>query len=295
MRTEVEVRSRILLLSVLGVVLVAGAIEAAPVKAAASIHPLSAIAREIAGDSAEVTTIVPTGTDPHHFEPTPRTAKAIYEADVIFMIGGHFDSWVLPGEGEDLGDCLIVRFYEGFGESLLTIGRDFNPHFWLDPLYARAMGEEAAGALCRVDPENCAYYRRRAMAFSEEIDSLHISIKARLEKSGFNDFVSFHPAWSYFALRYGLHEHGTLELSHEQEPSAKHIGRMIKEMVESGVRFIVIEEFSNPDLAKSVASQTGARLVALDPLGAADLPGRATYAGLLDHNVSVIEQAMREE
>jgi zinc transport system substrate-binding protein len=118
---------------------------------------------------------------------------------------------------------------------------------------------------------------------------------ARLEDSGFNDFVSFHPAWSYFARRYGLSEHGTLEISHEQEPSAKHMGRVIREMLKDGVKYIVVEEFSNPDLAQSVASQTGARIITLDPLGGDDIPGRKTYAGLLDHNVHVIEQAVREE
>jgi zinc transport system substrate-binding protein len=289
------VRGRSMLLIGLGAILLASTAEAAPVKAAASIHPISAIVREIAGDSAEVTTIVPTGTDPHHFELTPRTAKAIYEADVIFLVGDHFDQWVLPGEGKDLEGCLIVRFYEDFSESLLSIGRTFNPHFWLDPFYAKSIGDTAAGAFCRVNPPGCAYYRRRAAAFGAKIDSLHASIKSRLDRSGFSNFVSFHPAWSYFAARYGLNEHGTLEISHEQEPSAKHIGGVIKKMIGSGVEFIVVEEFSNPDLAQSVASQTGARIISLDPLGGADMPGRVPYADLLDHNVSVIEQAVREE
>jgi ABC-type Zn uptake system ZnuABC Zn-binding protein ZnuA len=286
---------RSMLLMGLAAVLLTGPSEAGPVKAAASIHPISAIVREIGGDSVEVTTIVPPGTDPHHFELTPRTARAIYEADVIFLIGDHFDQWVLPGEGKDLEGCLIVRFHEDFSESLLAMGHTFNPHFWLDPLYAKSIGSEAAGALCSVNPTGCAYYGSRAEAFGAEIDSLHASIRSRLEESGFSDFVSFHPAWSYFAERYGLNEHGTLEISHEQEPSAKHIGGVIKEMIRSGVEFIVVEEFSNPDLAESVASETGARIVSLDPLGGPGTPGRATYVGLLDHNVSVIEKAVREE
>ena len=286
---------RSMLLAGLGVVLLAGPSEAVRVKAAVSIHPIAAIVREIGGDSVDVTTIVPTGSDPHHFELTPKTAKAIYEAQAIFIIGDHFDQWVLPGEGKDLEGCLVVRFYEGFSESLITMGRTFNPHFWLDPLYAKSIGSKAAGALCSVNPAACAYYRRREEVFRAQIDSLHASIGSRLAKSGFNDFVSSHPAWSYFAERYGLNERGTLEISHEQEASARHIGGVIREMIRDGVEFIVIEEFSNPDLAESVASQTGARIVALDPLGGADMPGRVTYFELLDHNVSVIEEAVREE
>jgi zinc transport system substrate-binding protein len=242
------VRAQLLLLTGLSIALLAGASGAAPLRAAASIHPISAIVREIGGDSLEVTTIVPTGADPHHFELTPKTAKAIYDADVVFTIGDDFDGWMLPAGGKDLKDCLIVRLYEDFDDSLLAMGRTFNPHFWLDPLYA---------------------------------------------KSGFKDFVAFHPAWSYFARRYGLNEHGTLEMSHEQEPSAKHIGEIIREMIRNGVKFIVVEDFSNHDLAESVASQTGARIISLDPLGGDDMPGRVTYAELLNHDVSVIEQTIQ--
>jgi zinc transport system substrate-binding protein len=287
------VRAQLLLLTGLSIALLAGASGAAPLRAAASIHPISAIVREIGGDSLEVTTIVPTGADPHHFELTPKTAKAIYDADVVFTIGDDFDGWMLPAGGKDLKDCLIVRLYEDFDDSLLAMGRTFNPHFWLDPLYAKSIGKAAAGALCSVDPANCGYYLMRAEAFYEAMDSLHVSIKSRLAESGFKDFVAFHPAWSYFARRYGLNEHGTLEMSHEQEPSAKHIGEIIREMIRNGVKFIVVEDFSNHDLAESVASQTGARIISLDPLGGDDMPGRVTYAELLNHDVSVIEQTIQ--
>jgi zinc transport system substrate-binding protein len=243
----------------------------------------------------DLTTIVPSGSDPHHFELTPRTAKAIYEADLIFLIGDHFDQWVLPGEGKDLEGCVIVRFHESFTDSLIAMGRTFNPHFWLDPLFARAMGEIAGKALCSVDTANCAYYRQRAAAFGREIDSLHTLTAVRLEESGFNDIVSSHPAWSYFARRYGLRDHGALEITHEQEPSARHIAELVREMTRVGVEFIVVEEFSNPDLAEGVASQTGARIISLDPLGGAGIPGRDTYLELMTHNVTVMEEATREE
>jgi ABC-type Zn uptake system ZnuABC Zn-binding protein ZnuA len=56
-----------------------------------------------------------------------------------------------------------------------------------------------------------------------------------------------------------------------------------------------VEEFSNPDLAESVASQTGARIITLDPLGGAGIPGKVTYTDLLEYNVSVIEATAAEE
>jgi zinc transport system substrate-binding protein len=260
-----------------------------------SIHPVSAIVAEIGGDRVAVTTLVSAGADPHHFELTPRKAAAIFEADVIFLIGGHFDSWVLPGDSEDQWDVPVVSFSEGFSESLLSIGTAFNPHFWLDPVYAGRMGETIRRTLCSLDTANCTFYTARARTFAAEIDSLDASIAARLDSSGFKDFVAFHPAWTYFARRYGLREHGTLEVSHEHEPSARHIAKIVRDMASAGVRTIVVEEFSNTDLAEAVASQTGARIMYLDPLGGPDMPGRDTYSGLMDHNVTVIEDSVWEE
>jgi zinc transport system substrate-binding protein len=267
----------------------------ASLRLAASIHPVAAIVREIAGNSADITTIVPAGSDPHHFELTPRKARAIYEADAVFLIGGHFDGWVLPGGGKDLGDCLAVDFCEELSESLLAMGNTFNPHFWLDPLYAKRMGRIVGETLCSLDSTNCALYRSRIERFGATMDSISASISIRLKKSGFSDFVAFHPAWSYFARRYGLHEHGTIEVSHEQEPSARHVADLVRHMIASGVKVILVEEFSNPALAEGIAAETGARLVRLDPLGHADIPGRDTYAGLLNHNVSLLEKSVQRE
>jgi zinc transport system substrate-binding protein len=276
------------------ILLLAGPVSCS-LKAVCSIHPVAAIVREIGGDRVQVTTIVPTGSDPHHFELTPHKAKAIYDADVIFLIGGHFDRWVLPGGGRDLKDCTIVDFHEEFSESLMSMGRTFNPHFWLDPLFALRMAEIAGSTMCSLDHTNCSFYRAGIADFRTEIDSISASVSKRLSEAGLEDFVGFHPAWSYFARRYGLHEHGTLEISHEHEPSAKHIAEIVEDMISHRIDVILAEEFSNLDLARAVASQTGARIIYLDPLGGEDLPDRDTYGELLDYNISAIEKSLREE
>jgi ABC-type Zn uptake system ZnuABC Zn-binding protein ZnuA len=123
---------------------------------------------------------------------------------------------------------------------------------------------------------------------------MHASALSRLKESGFTDFVSLHPAWSYFARRYGLREIDTIEISHDQEPSAKHVAAVIGKMRQAKTRFILAEEFTNVDLAEAVASQTGAEVILLDPMGGNDRPGRDSYVRLIDYNVSLLEQAARK-
>jgi zinc transport system substrate-binding protein len=285
---------RIVASGTLAVLLAAGSGRAS-IKVVTSIHPISAIVREIGGSKVEVTTLVPAGSDPHDLDLTPRKARAIYEADVIFLIGGRFDMWVLPGSGEELGKTEVVDFHKAFEDSLIQLGNAFNPHFWLDPLYAERIGDIVARTLCSLDTLDCPFFEEHRKSFDARIDSLNVSISRRLRESGFKDFVAFHPAWAYFARRYGLHEAATLEASEDYEPSAKHIAEIVRMMKADHIRFIIAEEFSNPGLAEAVAAQTGAHVIVLDPLGGARVPGRNTYEELLDYDVSIIVNAVRKE
>jgi zinc transport system substrate-binding protein len=256
----------------------------------ATIFPIASIVHEIGGDRVNVTTLVPGGTDPHHFELTPRTARALHQADILFTIGGHFDHWI-PEAPDREGPGVRIELYKIFTDSLLSIKDSFNPHFWLDPLYAKAIGKTVQMALCGVDPANCAYYEAGAQVFAARIDSLHSAARQRLDGTAFKSFVSFHPAWSYFARRYGILEVETIEISHDQEPSAKHIAGVVRKIKTEGVRYIVAEAFSNQDLAESIASQTDATVITLDPTGGAGRPERDSYFELMDYNISIIEQA----
>ena len=68
---------------------------------------------------------------------------------------------------------------------------------------------------------------------------------------------------------------------------------MIGKTRKAGTRFILAEEFTNTALAEAVASETGAEVILLDPVGGSDRPGRDSYLGLIEYNVSLMEQAAR--
>lgn len=270
-------------------VLLASTAAVCSVEVAVSIFPVASIIEEIGGDRVSVTTLVPGGTDPHHFELTPRSARALHGADIVVTIGGQFDHWIQQAAAQERG-AVHLELHKLFTDSLIPIKNSFNPHFWLDPLCARAIGKAVYMALCTVDVANCAYYEARARVFASAIDSLHASAQQRLAATGFDRFVSFHPAWSYFARRYGIREVETIEISHDQEPSAKHVAGVVKKIRADGIKYIVAEAFSNRDLADGIASQTAAEIVVLDPIGGPDRPGRDSYFGLIDYNISVIER-----
>jgi ABC-type Zn uptake system ZnuABC Zn-binding protein ZnuA len=263
--------------------------EADPVRIVASIYPIAMLVEEIGGDRVHVTTVVPPGADPHHFELTPSSAKAIHDSRAVFMIGGEFDSWIMGGQPRHAGVRAV--FYQPLSDSLIEMGGTFNPHFWLDPLIARKMGEYIGLTLVTVDSANRSYYERRVGRFGASMDSLHARTAARLRASDIESFVSFHPAWTYFARRYGLVEAGVVEKTPEQEPSARWVAGLIREIERQNVRIMIVEEASDPGVVQGIANDTGVEVIVLDPVGNPDMEGRRDYFELMDHNVRVLERA----
>jgi ABC-type Zn uptake system ZnuABC Zn-binding protein ZnuA len=233
--------------------------------------------------------VLPPGADPHSFELTPTAARSVEQADAIFLVGGHFDRWILGNRPE--GSSRIVEIAAALGDSLIKTDDEVNPHIWLDPLLAKDIGRVIGLELARIDAANRQYYEARVAAFGAAMDSLNAAVKARLRKCGFKAYVAAHPAWTYFARRYGIREAAVLELTPEQEPSARWIARVLRTMKESDVRVVIAEEFSNLALANSIARDSGARVVVLDPIGGPTRPGRDSYAALINYNLALIEEA----
>ncbi|HVP58360.1 MAG TPA: metal ABC transporter substrate-binding protein [bacterium] len=264
----------------------ASATPAAPqVRAVATIFPVASIVREIGGERVAVTTIVSSGVCPHEFEIAPAAAKAIDQADVVFMVARCFDGWVIPAGGIPKGPAW-VEFAQAVRDSLIRIGDTFNPHFWLDPRLAGEMGKTVGRELARIDPADSAFYADRTKIFTARIDSLDAALRATLADTDAKEFVALHPAWAYFAKRYGLVEQDVLEMSPEQEPSAKWIGRVLKDMKRHSIKVVIGEEAAPQELVQMVARESGARVIVLDPLGGETKPGRNTYFALMGYNAS---------
>jgi zinc transport system substrate-binding protein len=105
-------------------------------------------------------------------------------------------------------------------------------------------------------------------------------------------YVAFHPAWSYFARRYGLEEVGVIQESPGREPTPRHIENLIRAIEAFGIQAVFAEPQLNPTAAEAIAAEAGVKVLILDPLGGPDLPGRDSYIGLMEYNLEIMRRAM---
>jgi ABC-type Zn uptake system ZnuABC Zn-binding protein ZnuA len=281
-----------------------------PLQVAVSIQPLEAIARQIGGERIEVHTLLPPGSSPHTFEPTPGDMARLAGARLFVRVGGGLEEWAdtllasesVPTltlmEAEGLRPLATADEHGGAGEPAHEAhdGHDhgpLDPHFWTDPLRMRDAAVPAlVRAFSEADPSGAALYAERGRQTQLELTRLDAELRQTLASVPSRAFISFHNSWSYFAARYDLDQVAVVEEFPDAEPTARRLARLVDEARGAGVRALLIEPQQSRRIATTIAAEFGAILVQVDPLGDPADPQRATYGALLRYNARAFVQAL---
>lgn len=289
-------RPALLLLCALAFTFYASGALAQPLRVVASISPIGDMVREVGGDRVVVRVLLPPGASPHVFEPTPSTVKDISQARLFFGVGAGLDFWaekVVKASREHIRIILLterMKLLHEEGDHGHRHGTA-NPHVWLDPLLAMEMVRKIEKTLQETDPQGAHTYRARSAEYIAKLQALDTEIRNAVSAFSIKSFVSFHPAWDYFALRYGLKSVGVIEESPGKEPSPQRLQAIVKAIRHYRIRAVFAEPQLNPKTAEVIAHEAGVKVIMLDPEGG--LPGRETYLGLMKYNLARLKEAMQ--
>jgi zinc transport system substrate-binding protein len=253
---------------------------------AVSINPLVSLVQGVVEDQVEVVRLVPPGASPHTYEPAPSQVALIGRADVLVLIGMGLEFWA--GDlvsAADNPDLLVVD------TSRNVEPIEHNHHIWLDPLNAISQVELIRDALVEVDPEHANTYEENASRYIEELRALDEEVTQEIESWSLKAFIAFHPAWVYFAKRYGLEQAAAVEETPGHEPSAHELADIIEAARRLGVRAIFAEPQLPAGEAETIAEESGAQVLFLDPLGGTEAPD--DYVELIRYNVQTMAKAMK--
>ena len=267
--------------------------------------------RQVGGTRVAVHSLVPRGGEVHTFDPTPSDARRVTEAGLIVVNGLGLDDW-LANLVADLGseatvielgvDLAGVTYIEGGARAASGGGAtdpqgvgDVNPHLWMDVAYASRYVDRIAAALTQADPGDAAAYDAGAAAYRARLAELDAWVETQLSSVPEADrrIVSFHDAFPYYAAAYGLEVVGTIVDAPGQDPSAGEVADLVGAIREDGVVAILSEAQFSDELARTIADETGARVVSdlyTDTLGD---PPVDTYEGLIRWDTERIVAALR--
>jgi ABC-type Zn uptake system ZnuABC Zn-binding protein ZnuA len=261
------------------------------------------VVSQVAGDRVTVDVLLPTHSDPHAFEMTPKDVVRIAQVDVLFVNGAGLEAFLSPFLADvsarivDLSETVPLR--DPAGAEAHTIDHGFDqtsnadPHVWFDPTNVMIWTDAIASTLAKLDPPGADEYARRAAAYKLALSNLDGWIRHEIQKipAGNGRLVTDHASFGYFARRYGLEQIGTVfpGLGTLSEPSAREIAALEDAIVTFDIPTIFVGTTVNPSLAERIAGDTGVRVVFLYTGSLSDLDGPApSYLELMRYDVDQI-------
>ncbi len=257
-----------------------------------SFYAVYDFTKEIAGDYADVYNIVPTGTEPHDWEPTVQDMAKINNADIVFYNGLGMESWIDKVQSSiGNSDVNFVELSKGVdvGES------STDPHIWLDPNNTKIMCKNILNTLCEADPDNKAIYEvnyNNYMVSLESIDKLYTDTISSLYNK---NIVVSHEAYSYLCKAYGLTQTAIDGISADSEPSPEKMMELINFVKENNIKYIFYEELVSKKTAETLASETGTQLLPLNPfegLTEEEISNGENYITVMEKNLENIKLAL---
>jgi zinc transport system substrate-binding protein len=235
-----------------------------------SIPPQKFVVEQLAGQQVRVEVMLPPGASPATYEPTPRQMAALNGAVLYFQIGVPFEGPVLSKISTLMPDLEIVDCRRGITLARMEGGSDghghgpLDPHFWLDPTALATLAQTTARALRERVPGAAVGVNSSLPTLLRSIDETDLRIGKRLKPFAGRDLVVFHPAYGYFARRYGL-----VQIAVEaggKAPSARQLAKIVERLQGRGAPAIFVQPQFSQTAAGRVADALGSRLIVLDPL-----------------------------
>lgn len=265
--------------------------------------PAYDFAREIAGNSAELTLLIKPGSEVHSYEPTPKDMIRIQESDLFICNGGESEQWAETLITPKLNTIYMMDCVDAVEESADGIynAEDGEPeldeHVWTSPLNAIKISEEICNALCKLDTDNAEAYKTNFTAYKAQLMALDREFRQVIKNSGKHTLVfADRFPMRYFALEYGLDCYAAFPgCSSETEPSAKTVAYLIDRVREDKIPAVLYMEFSNQKMADVICEDTGCRKLpfySAHSVSAEQFEQGVSYLDLMRINLNSLKEAL---
>jgi zinc transport system substrate-binding protein len=235
-----------------------------------SVPPLVPVLKALDTDN-QVESLVTAGYSPATYSPTPRQLVALSNADVFVRSGLPYEAaWmnrikavnpsILIVDLRDGIELLEHHHHEGHDE-------ETDPHLWTDPVLIANQLDKLAQVLIKLTPDREQLIANNHLSYQQQLLSIDSQIKTLLAPYANNTFYVYHPAWSYFAKRYQLHQVSLERGGKDFGPHAlKHV---LEASHHNTHRVLFVQPQFDRRLAQRVADEIHGHVVTIDPLSEA--------------------------
>lgn len=243
-----------------------------------SIAPLKYIVEQITADDFEVDVLVPAGTSPETFDPSPRQMQNLQDASLLFTTGLiEFEQNIverLENKSNIISLSRGIELIEGslsheqhaaehHAEDGHSHHHGTDPHIWTSPRELKTMARNAYEAIIAQYPDSVKY-TAAYNDFAAQLENLDRMCADMCQASATRTFVVYHPALTYFARAYALEQIAVEEDG--KEPSARHIATLIDKAHKTGVTCLLYQKEFPRSVVDVIARDMGVQAQEIDPL-----------------------------
>jgi zinc/manganese transport system substrate-binding protein len=262
-----------------------------PVKMVAAENFYADLATQIGGPNVVVTSILSNpDDDPHLFEASPDTAKALTDAKVVIVNGVDYDPWMEK----------LLSAHKAPGRKEIIVGQlvghkpGDNPHLWYDPAYMKAAAKALVADLTAVDPAHKADYEQGQAKFLDSLKPLDDKIAAMRKSYSGQPVTASEPVFGYQAGLIGLkvqNEKFALAIMNNAEPTPSEVAAFENDLKGKKVKAMLYNaQASEPAVAKLVqlAKDNGIPVVGVSETE----PPNSTYQDWMMGQLNALDKAL---
>ena len=272
--------------------------------------------KAVAGDCAQVSSLLPAGADSHAHQARPQDVASLGKAQVLVINGLGMESFLEPVlKGAENKELITIDSSSGINPLAMQEKDDHghghdhhdhghahgegeeavNPHVWLDPTLAAKQVETIRDGLMKADPSCADGYRNRADAYINKLQQLDSELAAELAPFQGRTVVSFHEALPYFTRRYGLSDEALVTLP-EDQPSPADVQRINQVLKANNIAGVLTEPGGGSAALQSLAKDLNLRLKVFDPLELVPEASKRTpelYIEVMRRNGEAVKATMK--
>jgi zinc transport system substrate-binding protein len=247
-----------------------------------SILPQKFIAERIAGDDFHINVLVPSGSSPETYDPSPRQIEDLHKS-AAYLKTGYLEIetiWLKKTSGR-IPHLRIIDTSTGIslieGDDHCAHHGGIDPHLWMSAKNMLIISRNMLDFFVSVNPGRKGFYQTNYETLATELRELDETTDQKLSGASQKRFLIYHPALAYFARDYGLHQ---IALEHEgKEPSVMYMRELTDLILRDNIRFLMIQNQFDTERAAQLARETGISLIRIDPL---DYEWRQQYERIAD-------------
>lgn len=263
-------------------------------KIVASFSILGDMVQQVVGEHADVTTIVGPDADAHVYQPSVADARAVADADVIFVNGLGFETWsetLIAESGTDASVHVATQ-----GVKIVKVDGETDPHAWNSLSNGVVYVNNIAAVLSNKIPEKADVIETNRTTYANTLMALDASTKTKLSQlpAEKRTVVTAHDAFGYLADAYDMTFLAPVGIDTDAEPSAQELAVLIDQLKADGAAALFVENITSPALVQQIADETGLTIggrLFSDALSERGGPA-TSYLAMFEHNLNTLLTAL---